>query len=66
MGQTNAEYSPEHLKHERGQLHVVEDPCQNTFKDEPAFIKRLIKVLVASWYIAAAAATTDLLKSHNV
>jgi len=47
MGQTNAEYSPEHLKHERGQLHVVEDPCQNTFKDEPAFIKRLIKVLAA-------------------
>ena len=22
-------------------------PCQNTFKDKPAFIKRLIKVLVA-------------------
>jgi len=44
----------------------LEDPCQNTFKDKPAFIKRLIKVLVASWYIAAAAATTDLLKSHNV
>jgi len=24
-----------------------EVPCQNTFKDKPAFIKRLIKVLVA-------------------
>ena len=24
----------------------VEIPCQNTFKDKPAFIKRLIKVLV--------------------
>jgi len=25
----------------------LEVPCQNTFKDKPAFIKRLIKVLVA-------------------
>ena len=25
----------------------LEIPCQNTFKDKPAFIKRLIKVLVA-------------------
>jgi len=25
----------------------LEIPCQNTFKDRPAFIKRLIKVLVA-------------------
>ena len=24
----------------------LEVPCQNTFKDKPAFIKRLIKVLV--------------------
>jgi len=64
--QTNAEYSPEHLESERGQLHVViEDPCQNTFKDNPAFIKKLIKVLVASRYIAAAAATTDLSKKQK-
>ena len=45
---------------------VMEVPCQNTFKDNPAFTKKLIKVLVASWYIAAAAATTDSLKSNNV
>jgi len=25
----------------------LEVPCQNTFKDKPAFFKRLIKVLVA-------------------
>jgi len=25
----------------------LEIPCRNTFKDKPAFIKRLIKVLVA-------------------
>ena len=25
----------------------LEVPCQNAFKDKPAFIKRLIKVLVA-------------------
>jgi len=33
----------------------LEVPCQNTFKDKPAFIKRLIKML---------AATTDLSDSH--
>jgi len=25
----------------------LEIPCRNTFKDKPAFIKRLVKVLVA-------------------
>ena len=40
-------------------------PARIPSKDKHAFIKRLIKVLVASWYIAAAAATTDLSKSHN-
>jgi len=38
------------LEHERGQLQVgegLEVPCQKTFKDKPAFIKRLIKVFVA-------------------
>jgi len=33
---------------------------QNTFKDKPAFIKRLIKLRTCLWYIAAAAATKDL------
>jgi len=44
----------------------LEIPCQNTFKDKPAFIKRLVKVLVARnsyWYIAAAAKTTDSFES---
>ena len=31
----------------RGKGLELEVPCQNTFKDKPAFIKRLIKVLVA-------------------
>jgi len=31
------------LEHEKGQLHMVK-ACQNTSKDKPAFIKRLIKV----------------------
>jgi len=41
----NAVYS----QPERGQPHMVdlEVPCQNAFKDKPAFIKRLIKVLAA-------------------
>jgi len=38
---------------------------KDTFEDKPAFINRLIKVPVAirtcSWYIAAAAETTDTL-----
>ena len=49
----------------------LEVSCQNRFKDKPTFIKRLIKVLVArnlvgncSWYIAAAAETTDSSESH--
>jgi len=45
-------------------------PCQNTFKDKPAFIKRLMKVLVArnmiGSYIAAVAKTTDSSESHNM
>jgi len=48
----------------------LESPCQNTFKDKPAFIKRLIKVLVArnmiSTIIAAATKTTDSSESHYV
>ena len=46
----NAEYSPECLEHEELRSTYnkgLEVPCQNTFKDKPAFIKRLIKVLVA-------------------
>jgi len=43
-------------------------PCQNTFQDKPAFIKRLIKVLVARnlFYIVAATKTTDSSESHYV
>jgi len=40
----------------------LEVPCQNTFKDQLAFIKRLIKLRTCFWYIAVAAAT-DLSKS---
>jgi len=37
----------------------LEVPCQNTFKEKPAFIKRL-----SSWYIVPAAETTDSSDSH--
>jgi len=54
------------MKEVRSGLHVMEIPCQNTLK--PAFIQRLIKVLVAIgtcfWYIAAAAETTNSPESH--
>ena len=35
------------LEHESSRSKGLEIPCQNTFKDKPAFINRLIKVLVA-------------------
>ena len=56
LSQTNPEYVQSVLK-VQNVLNVkelrstcskgLEDTCQNTLKDKPAFIKRLIKVLVA-------------------
>jgi len=46
--QTNAQYSLLIMRVESIGSKVLEIPCQSTFKDKLAFIKRLIKVLVAS------------------
>jgi len=46
ISQTNAQYSLLNMRAESTGSKGLEIPCQNTFKDKPAFIKRLIKVLV--------------------
>ena len=43
----NAWYTLLNMRAESTHSKRLEIPCQNTFKDKPAFIKRLIKVLVA-------------------
>jgi len=45
LSQTNAQYSLLKLRAESIGSKGLEIPHQNTFKDKPAFIKRLIKVL---------------------
>ena len=50
LSETNAGYSSECLGIQKRSTIRGEDvkvPCQNILKDKPAFIKRLIKVLVA-------------------
>jgi len=47
LSQTNAQYSLLNVRAESTGGKGLEIPCQNTFKDKPAFIKRLIMVLVA-------------------
>ena len=41
------QYSLLNMRAESTRSKGLEIPCQNTFKDKPAFIKSLIKVLVA-------------------
>jgi len=46
LSQRNAQYSLLNVRAESTRSKGLEIPCQNTFKDKPAFIKRLITVLV--------------------
>jgi len=69
LSQTNAQYNPLNVRAESTCSKGLEIPCQNTFKDKSAFIKRLIKVPVARNLFllhSSSCKTTDSSESHYV